>query len=261
MRWTVRAPSRLHHDPIMRASDLARPDHGLRLPPLEFRQPLVLPSFLDRQSFHFLFLSLDTQFLDRRGIADDQLLGCSSLLSVSLCFLAATRMDVARRLRGRASSSARNSSSRRWPRSWPALILSPGATRRLRVHQFGSHREGSRLVFEGTALSRMSVAWGEFRDKPVSSPPSRQTSKGQEGDSDLLRAHLQHSASCRTSGLFVPVGNPRKFDRRRSKPIRIQTRGRRRGAEEGGGEEGEGERRKGGFVRKTERRRKTERHP
>ena len=47
-----------------------------------------------------------------------------------------------------------------------------------------------------------------------------QASKSQEGDSDMLRAHLQHSASCRTSGLFVPVGNPRKFDRRLSKPIR-----------------------------------------
>ena len=68
----------------MRASDLARPDRGLRLLPLKFRQPLVLPSFLDRQSFHFLFLNLDTQFLDRREIAVDQLLGS---LELALCQL------------------------------------------------------------------------------------------------------------------------------------------------------------------------------
>ena len=70
----------------MRASDLSRPDHGLRLLPLEFRQPLVLPSCLDRQSFRFLFLSLDTQFLDRRIIAVDQLPGSLELAQCQLVF-------------------------------------------------------------------------------------------------------------------------------------------------------------------------------
>ena len=94
----------------------------------------------------------------------------------------------------RASSSARISSSRRWPRTWPALTLSPGTTRHSSStpNWFAPRREVF-LYSRVQRLSRMSVARGEFRDEPVSSPPrpdqqeSGQRFRSVESPSSALR--------------------------------------------------------------------------
>ena len=138
----------------MRASDLSRPDHGLRLLPLEFRQPLVLPSFLDRQSFRFLFLSLDTQFLDRRIIAVDQLLGSLELAQCQLVFrLRHPNGYVACRLRGAGLEFGPELLVAEMAEDLARFDLVSGSNAALfEDTSLVRTEQGGLLVFEGTAI-------------------------------------------------------------------------------------------------------------